>query len=300
MEAEQIEASEPQQELSPSQEQQISEWLQDRVGVEPAPAAEEAPEPEPEPAVEPEPEPKKPRTSKAFAQIKERERKLREQQQELKRLEEEMKPLRSAAEKAKGGDQLGALQEIGWTYEKATEQVLKGGQYGAQKTQSDLEARLERLEKEKEELEKKNQQDQANRQVQEYVTTLKETVNSSEDYALTAARWEEAQEILLETQRQYAKQTGRLLSNEEVLGMIEGYFEETAMQLAQHDKIKKKLGYTKPESPQGTDSRGRRERKTRSLRNTGAAAPPQERPKPQTKRERLDAALAIYKQQQRS
>lgn len=293
MEAETIQASEPAQDLSPAQEQQISEWLQEKVGV--APEPEDTPEPEAEaPAPEPEPEPKKPRASKAFAQIKERERKLREQQQELKRLEEEMKPLRSAAEKAKGGDQLGALQEVGWSYEQATEQVLKGGQYGAKKTQNDLEARLERLEKEKQELEAKQARDDANKQVEGYVSKIKEQVNSSDEYALTAARWEDAQEILLETQRQYAKQTGKLLSDDEVLGMIESYFEETALELAKHDKIKKKLGYTKPD-PQEAETRGRRERKVRSLRSSATTATQPEKQKPLTKRERLDAALAVYK-----
>ena len=278
---------------------QISEWLNDNlvVGTEDVEIPQSAETTEDVKTTEEDAQPKK--TSKLFAKIAEKERKLREEQKDLKLKKGELAELQTAADLVKGGDPLKALEQLGGSYEKATEQVLRNGAR-TESGRETVEYRLEKLEQEKIETAKTQEKQNSENEVKAYVANLKKKAESSDDFALTAFKWEESKEIILETQRQYAYNTGKLLTEEEVLGLVEEHFETTAVELAQHDKIRKKLGLAKPEDQQVQETTDTR-RRTRSLRNAGSSTKKEtEHSAPVTKRDRLDAALSEFKRQKRS
>ena len=166
--------------------------------------------------------------SRNFVSVAKREREIFRRQQEVKQREQGLKKYEEIEASVKRGDHLAALEKLGGSYESATDQVLGREPQGQQ--QSDLAARVERLENEKASLE-------AGQKVSDYVSRLKTLADSSEEFSLTNSMWDEAQEIALETASQYAQNTGKLLGDEQLLGLVENYYSQEAEKLLQHPKF---------------------------------------------------------------
>ena len=166
--------------------------------------------------------------SRNFVSVAKREREIFRRQQEVKHREQGLKKYEEIEASVKRGDHLAALEKLGGSYESATDQVLGREPQGQQ--QSDLAARVERLENEKASLE-------AGQKVSDYVSRLKTLADSSEEFSLTNSMWDEAQEIALETASQYAQNTGKLLGDEQLLGLVENYYSQEAEKLLQHPKF---------------------------------------------------------------
>ena len=166
--------------------------------------------------------------SKNFVQVAKREREIYRRQQEVKQREQGLKKYEEIEASVQRGDHLSALEKLGGSYESATDQVL--GREPQGREQSDLAQRVERLEAEKSSLE-------AGQKVSDYVSRLKTLADSSEEFSLTNSMWDEAQEIALETASQYAQNTGKLLGDDQLLGLVENYYSQEAEKLLQHPKF---------------------------------------------------------------
>ena len=166
--------------------------------------------------------------SRNFVSVAKREREIYRRQQEVKQREQGLKKYEEIEASVKRGDHLSALEKLGGSYESATDQVLGREPQGQQ--QSDLAQRVERLENEKASLE-------AGQKVSDYVSRLKTLADSNEEFSLTNSMWDEAQEIALETASQYAQNTGKLLGDEQLLGLVENYYSQEAEKLLQHPKF---------------------------------------------------------------
>ena len=166
--------------------------------------------------------------SKNFVQVAKREREIYRRQQEVKQREQGLKKYEEIEASVKRGDHLSALEKLGGSYESATDQVL--GREPQGREQSDLAQRVERLEAEKSSLE-------AGQKVSDYVSRLKTLADSNEEFSLTNSMWDEAQEIALETASQYAQNTGKLLGDDQLLGLVENYYSQEAEKLLQHPKF---------------------------------------------------------------
>jgi len=166
--------------------------------------------------------------SRNFVQVAKREREIYRRQQEVKQREQGLKKYEEIEASVKRGDHLQALEKLGGSYESATDQVL--GREPQGREQSDLAQRVERLETEKASLE-------AGQKVSDYVNRLKTLADSSEEFSLTNSMWDEAQEIALETASQYAQNTGKLLGDDQLLGLVENYYSQEAEKLLQHPKF---------------------------------------------------------------
>jgi len=166
--------------------------------------------------------------SRNFVSVAKREREIYRRQQEVKQREQGLKKYEEIEASVKRGDHLSALEKLGGSYESATDQVLGREPQGQQ--QSDLAQRVERLETEKASLE-------AGQKVSDYVSRLKTLADSNEEFSLTNSMWDEAQEIALETASQYAQNTGKLLGDEQLLGLVENYYSQEAEKLLQHPKF---------------------------------------------------------------
>ena len=166
--------------------------------------------------------------SKNFVSVAKREREIYRRQQEVKQREQGLKKYEEIEASVKRGDHLSALEKLGGSYESATDQVLGREPQGQQ--QSDLAQRVERLETEKASLE-------AGQKVSDYVSRLKTLADSNEEFSLTNSMWDEAQEIALETASQYAQNTGKLLGDDQLLGLVENYYSQEAEKLLQHPKF---------------------------------------------------------------
>ena len=166
--------------------------------------------------------------SRNFVSVAKREREIYRRQQEVKQREQGLKKYEEIEASVKRGDHLAALEKLGGSYESATDQVLGREPQGQQ--QSDLAARVERLENEKASLE-------AGQKVSDYVSRLKTLADSNEEFSLTNSMWDEAQEIALETASQYAQNTGKLLGDEQLLGLVENYYSQEAEKLLKHPKF---------------------------------------------------------------
>ena len=166
--------------------------------------------------------------SRNFVQVAKREREIYRRQQEVKQREQGLKKYEEIEASVKRGDHLQALEKLGGSYESATDQVL--GREPQGREQSDLAQRVERLETEKASLE-------AGQKVSDYVSRLKTLADSSEEFSLTNSMWDEAQEIALETASQYAQNTGKLLGDDQLLGLVENYYSQEAEKLLQHPKF---------------------------------------------------------------
>ena len=270
-------------------QEQIAEWLADRVTHEETEDEVEAEEAEDveatkmpisAPVVE-EPEPT-PRVSKAFSKVAAKEREVQKERQQLQKEKAELKPLQEAQAAANRGDMITALEKVGWSYENATNQVLQDGKL--QPTESTPAALTPEIEGRLAKLETMERQ----KQVDNYVQRLKTKVNNNPDYELVAAQWDNAWPTILEMQKIVANETGTVKADEEILQEVETFYEQQTQNLAKSSKMKKLF---QPDAgPTETPSESPRTRKT--LRNKISASQPQKKVAPRTKRERLEAALA--------
>ena len=271
---------------------QINEWLDDRLGpeteteeVEESQESQESqPVEEPEPAAaEAEVPEETPRVSKAFSKVAKKEREVQQQKQELNKLKEELKPLIDAKAKVDKGDHLGALDNIGWNYEDATNSVLADGKFQEPKESDALTpevegrlAKLETMERQK--------------QIDSYVNRMKTKVEGDERFELVRNNWDNAWPTILEMQKIVAQETGTIKQDEEILLEVENFYEQQAQKLAKSGKFKNLL---QPEAgPPEKTSDSPRTRKT--LRNKVTASQPTDKGAPKSRRERLESALATY------
>ena len=267
---------------------QINEWLDDRLGPETETEEVEAEAEEPEVVEEPETAaaevPETPRVSKAFSKVAKKEREVQQQRQELNKLKEELKPLIEAKAKVDKGDHLGALDNIGWTYEDATNSVLADGKFQPTKAEPaaltpEVEGRLAKLET----MERQ-------KQIDSYVQRMKTKVEGDERFELVKDNWQNAWPTILEMQKIVAQETGTIKQDEEILLEVENFYEQQAQKLAKSGKFKNLLQPDAGPSVKPSDSP--RIRKT--LRNKVTASQPTDKGAPKTRRERLESALAVY------
>ena len=297
MEVEQTETVEVVEAEAPevTDQAQINEWLDDRVGpeteAEEVEAAEESqksqesqPVEEPEPAAAEEPEPETPRVSKAFSKVAKKEREVQQQKQDLNKLKAELKPLIDAKARVDKGDMLGALETVGWTYESATNSVLQDGKFQEPKPEPaaltpEVEGRLAKLET----MERQ-------KQIDSYVNRMKTKVEGDERFELVKDNWDNAWPTILEMQKIVAQETGTIKQDEEILLEVENFYEQQAQSLAKSSKMKKLFqpDAGSPEKPSDSP----RTRKT--LRNKVTASQPTDKGAPKSRRERLESALATY------
>ena len=280
----------PEEELSTADQEQIAEWLEDRLPKEETEEVEEVEEvaaaaEETEEVEEAQEEVEEtPRISKAFSKVAKKERELQQQRHQLNKEKEKLKPILEAQERVNKGDMIGALESINWTYENATNQVLQDGKL--QPTQDkaamtpEVEARLAKLET----MERQ-------KQVDNYVNKLKTKVNADDRFELVRDNWDNAWPTILEMQKIVAQETGTVEQDEEILQKVEDFYEQQARQFANSGKLKKLF---QPEAglPEKTSDSPRIKKKT--LRNKVTASQPVDKGEPKTRRERLEAALATY------
>ena len=281
--------------LPPEDQAGVNEWLESKGRsietdeVENTAPVDEAPETEitaenneDETVEEPVAE-EQPRISRAFSKVAQKERRLQKERAELQKLKEELKPYQEAKAAADSGDMMTAVNKVGWNYQDATKQVLSDGKPAAQnKQQTDLDQRLAKLEG----MEKQ-------KQVDDYVAKLKNIVETDERYELTRNQWDNAWPTILEMQKIVATESGTVKPEHEILTDIEDFYEQQTKVLASSAKMKKLLGQTDDGPSQDTPSESQRTR-PRTLRNKVSASSPSKPRAPQTKRERLEEALAIY------
>jgi hypothetical protein len=289
------------QRLEEESQRQIATWMESK-GIESndvqeenkEEATQEVEEPEPEPVQQPElqeadPPQEEPKVSKKFLQVAKRERELFRRQQELKQKEEAYKKYEQIENDVQRGDHVAALEKLGGSYESATTQVL--GKQPQDPKQADLEARLNRLETEKTQLE-------ANNKVNAYTNRLKNLAESNDEYGITSSMWDEAKDILLETSSQYAKDTGKLLEDHQLLGMVEDYYAKEAEKLLSHPRFSRNTAPTVAEEEPTTRSVQRKRARTLST-NTSRASVPTKPTAPLTQDERLERALGVFKSRSR-
>ena len=287
--------------LPPEDQAGVDEWLEskgrtleateveDDAEIEEAAPVDESPETEiavennedetiEEPVAE-----EQPRISRAFSKVAHKERKLQKERAELQKLKEELKPFQEAKAAADSGDMMTAVNKVGWNYQDATKQVLSHGKpvtKNAQTSQLDQRlAKLESMEKQK--------------KVDDYVAKLKNIVETDDKYELLRAQWDNAWPTILEMQKITATTSGTIKPEHDILREVEDFYEEQTRSLASSAKMRKLLGQPDDGPTQDTPSESQRTR-PRTLRNKVSASSPSKPRAPQTKRERLEEALAIY------
>jgi myosin heavy subunit len=287
--------------LPPEDQAGVDEWLEskgrtletteveDDAEIEEAAPVDESPETEiavennedetiEEPVAE-----EQPRISRAFSKVAQKERRLQKERAELQKLKEELKPFQEAKAAADSGDMMTAVNKVGWNYQDATKQVLSHGKPVTKNSQtSQLDQRLAKLES----MEKQ-------KQVDDYVAKLKNIVETDDKYELTRAQWDNAWPTILEMQKIVATESGTVKPEHEILRDVEDFYEEQTRSLASSAKMRKLLGQTDDGPTQDTPSESQRTR-PRTLRNKVSASTPSKPRAPQTKRERLDEALAVF------
>ena len=287
--------------LPPEDQAGVDEWLEskgrtleateveDDAEIEEAAPVDESPETEiavennedetiEEPVAE-----EQPRISRAFSKVAHKERKLQKERAELQKLKEELKPFQEAKAAADSGDMMTAVNKVGWNYQDATKQVLSHGKpvtKNAQTSQLDQRlAKLESMEKQK--------------KVDDYVAKLKNIVETDDKYELLRAQWDNAWPTILEMQKITATTSGTIKPEHDILREVEDFYEEQTRSLASSAKMRKLLGQTDDGPTQDTPSESQRTRQ-RTLRNKVSASTPSKPRAPQTKRERLEEALATF------
>ena len=281
------------QRLEEESQRQISTWLEEK-GIEKSDevqeeeteeATEVAADPEPVAAEEPKTPEAKPEVSKKFLEVAKRERELFRKQQDVKSKEKVYKKYEQVEQAVQRGDHVGALEQLGGSYEAATTQVL--GKQPVDPKQADLETRLVKLETEKAQLE-------ASQKVNAYTNRLKTLAESDDNYGITSSMWDEAEDILLETSAQYAKDTGKLLDDHTLLGMVEDYYAKEAEILLQHPRFQRNPAPTvATEEP---TSRSVQRKRARTLSTSGSRASVPRKPvEPLTQDERLERALSVFR-----
>ena len=285
---------------------QIQQWAEANIAEDVEAAAEEDPaeveepaadtsaefeEPEGEEAEEieaEEPEEKEePRISRTFARMKERERELQKQQRELHQQREELRPFKEAKDKSASGDMLGALEQVGWNYEKATTQVLQDGKLqpnspNGQQVTPEVETKLQQLD----DYVKKER-------VDKYVGAIKELVDGNENYGLIRSKWEETVPMLLQMQEISMRENQVVMDPDELLDKAEAYYENLIGSALSTEKGRKLYQSQSEagESPQEKSSTPQRTR-SRTLRNTASRPKSKSSRAPKTEREELEAAIA--------
>ena len=287
--------------LPPEDQAGVDEWLEskgrtleateveDDAEIEEAAPVDESPETEiavennedetiEEPVAE-----EQPRISRAFSKVAHKERKLQKERAELQKLKEALKPFQEAKAAADSGDMMTAVNKVGWNYQDATKPVLSHGKpvtKNAQTSQLDQRlAKLESMEKQK--------------KVDDYVAKLKNIVETDDKYELLRAQWDNAWPTILEMQKITATTSGTIKPEHDILREVEDFYEEQTRSLASSAKMRKLLGQTDAGQSQETPSESQRTRQ-RTLRNKVSASTPSKPRAPQTKRERLDEALAVF------
>ena len=287
--------------LPPEDQAGVDEWLEskgrtleateveDDAEIEEAAPVDESPETEiavennedetiEEPVAE-----EQPRISRAFSKVAHKERRLQKERAELQKLKEELKPFQEAKAAADSGDMMTAVNKVGWNYQDATKQVLSHGKpvtKNAQTSQLDQRlAKLESMEKQK--------------KVDDYVAKLKNIVETDDKYELLRAQWDNAWPTILEMQKITATTSGTIKPEHDILREVEDFYEEQTRSLASSAKMRKLLGQTDDGPTKETPSESQRTRQ-RTLRNKVSASTPSKPRAPQTKRERLDEALAVF------
>ena len=287
--------------LPPEDQAGVDEWLEskgrtleateveDDAEIEEAAPVDESPETEiavennedetiEEPVAE-----EQPRISRAFSKVAHKERRLQKERADLQKLKEELKPFQEAKAAADSGDMMTAVNKVGWNYQDATKQVLSHGKpvtKNAQTSQLDQRlAKLESMEKQK--------------KVDDYVAKLKNIVETDDKYELLRAQWDNAWPTILEMQKITATTSGTIKPEHDILREVEDFYEEQTRSLASSAKMRKLLGQTDAGQSQETPSESQRTRQ-RTLRNKVSASTPSKPRAPQTKRERLDEALAVF------
>ena len=267
---------------------QINEWMDDKIGPVEAEEVEAVEEVEPEVAAAETvevAEPETPRVSKAFSKVAKKEREVQQQKQELNKLKEELKPLIDAKAKVDKGDHLGALDNIGWTYEAATNSVLADGKFQEPKPEPaaltpEVEGRLAKLET----MERQ-------KQIDLYVNRMKTKVEGDERFELVRNNWDNAWPTILEMQKIVAQETGTIKQDEEILLEVEDFYEQQAQKLAKSGKFKNLL---QPDAGPNSEKTSDSPRIRKTLRNKITASQPVDKGAPKSRRERLEAALATY------
>jgi|TARA_R100001530_G_scaffold10159_1_gene10120 hypothetical protein len=272
---------------------QIQQWVEANVPGEDADQVEEvevseeeyaAEEPEVEAAEEPETET---RVSRNFARMKQKERELQKQQRELHSEREALRPFKEAQEASSSGDMLGALEKVGWDYNRATDQVFKDGKLAPQAEQQaapEVQQKLDQLDQ----YMKKEKMDK-------YVGAIKDIVDTDENYSLIRAKWAESVPMILQMQQISMNEENRVMDPEELLDKAEAYYENLFQTVVSTEKGRKL--YSQIEAGDGTpqDSPSKNPQRTRSrtLRNQ-VSRPKSKTSKrgPMTEREQLEAAIA--------
>tara|TARA_Y100000310_G_scaffold270085_1_gene283699 strand:+ start:787 stop:1662 length:876 start_codon:yes stop_codon:yes gene_type:complete len=272
---------------------QIQQWVEANVPGEDADQVEEvevseeeyaAEEPEVEAAEEPETET---RVSRNFARMKQKERDLQKQQRELHSEREALRPFKEAQEASSSGDMLGALEKVGWDYNRATDQVFKDGKLAPQAEQQaapEVQQKLDQLDQ----YMKKEKMDK-------YVGAIKDIVDTDENYSLIRAKWAESVPMILQMQQISMNEENRVMDPEELLDKAEAYYENLFQTVVSTEKGRKL--YSQIEAGDGTpqDSPSKNPQRTRSrtLRNQ-VSRPKSKTSKrgPMTEREQLEAAIA--------
>ena len=298
-----MEEQEGQETAAPSQDDidqaQINEWIQDKIPEEVEVEQEEFDASDPliplevVPPPEDPPEEKTGSTSRAFTKLAKKEREIQAQREELKKMQNDLKPYMDAKKSAESGDMLGAMNQVGWNYESATNQVLNDGKPQPQQQQGlnpDLEKRLSAFEN-----------SQKKQQIDSYIANLKEIVDTDENYELVRAKWDDTVPMILQLQEIEAKESGKLRDHNNLLDDIEKYYEDIVINLAKSAKLKDKIGLSDAAQPtQEMPSDNSPRKRPRTLRNSVSRPSPPTTREPRTRRERLEEALAVFESQGRS
>ena len=298
-----MEEQEGQETAAPSQDDidqaQINEWIQDKIPDEVEVEQEEFDAADPliplevVPPPEDPPEEKTESTSRAFTKMAKKERELQAQREELKKMQADLKPYMDAKKSAESGDMFGAMNQVGWNYESATNQVLNDGKPQPQQQQGlnpDLEKRLSAFEN-----------SQKKQQIDNYIANLKEIVDTDENYELVRAKWDDTVPMILQLQEIEAKESGKLRDHNNLLDDIEKYYEDIVINLAKSAKLKDKIGLSDAAQPtQEMPSDHSPRKRPRTLRNSVSRPSPPTTREPRTRRERLEEALAVFESQGRS
>lgn len=273
---------------------QIQQWVEANVPGEDADQVEEvevseeeyaAEEPEVEAAEEPETET---RVSRNFARMKQKERDLQKQQRELHSEREALRPFKEAQEASSSGDMLGALEKVGWDYNRATDQVFKDGKLAPQAEQQQAAPEVQQKLDQLDQYMKKEKMDK-------YVGAIKDIVDTDENYSLIRAKWAESVPMILQMQQISMNEENRVMDPEELLDKAEAYYENLFQTVVSTEKGRKL--YSQIEAGDGTpqDSPSKNPQRTRSrtLRNQVSRPKPKASKRgPMTEREQLEAAIA--------
>ena len=275
---------------------QIQQWVEANVPGEDADQVEEvevseeeyaAEEPEVEAAEEPETET---RVSRNFARMKQKERDLQKQQRELHSEREALRPFKEAQEASSSGDMLGALEKVGWDYNRATDQVFKDGKLAPQAEQQaapEVQQKLDQLDQ----YMKKEKMDK-------YVGAIKDIVDTDENYSLIRAKWAESVPMILQMQQISMNEENRVMDPEELLDKAEAYYENLFQTVVSTEKGRQLFSQIEAgdSTPQDSSSNIPQRTRSRTLRNKISRPKPKASKRgPLTEREQLEAAIAAVK-----